>query len=531
MIVDAQWLSHGRVIEADLCVIGAGAAGITVTREFIGKSIRVCLLEAGGLRYEQDTQSLYEGETTSIDFSLRQTRLAAFGGSTGVWAGMCRPLDAIDFEPREWVPASGWAFGRAELDPYYVRAHAVCGLGACDYDPSKWETALGMRRLPVGAEWVATSIFHVSPIRFGRAYCRELARAANLEVLLHAHAVELITAAAGDRVERVRVATLGGLRFDVIARLFVLAAGGIENARLLLLSGAEAEGGLGNSHGLVGRFFTEHGFINTGWFIPADPARAIDFYFPCTARVGGRFCTVRGAFSLAPGVLRRERLLNCAMFFRPRSHAHAAFDSPGVGALLDLWEQWRGRAVPGPALKHFQAILRDIDRVAVAVLYKLLACKGGQPRLSLRTFFECAPNAESRVTLAPEKDVLGRRRARVDWRLNDIDIRSVKRAHELLDAALRDARLGRLKVALGEEPARWFAAVETGKHQMGTTRMHSDPAQGVVDAQCRVYGVENLYVAGSSIFPTVGYANPTLTIVALALRLADHLKHSLKAVG
>ncbi len=524
MFIDAQNLDAGTVVETDLCIVGAGAAGITLARELAGSPFRVCLVESGGLRFERSTQDLYEGESVGIPyFALRQTRLASFGGSTNAWTGWCRPLDPLDFEAREWVPHSGWPFDRAHLDPFYERAHGLCEIGPYAYEPSEWET-VDAQPLPVDGRRIATLVFQVSPpTRFGRVHRESLARSGNVSVLLHANALELETDEPVRNVLRLRAATLEGKETAVTARVFVLAAGGIENPRLLLLSDGGRRTALGDGHGLVGRFFTEHAYLNSGVFFPSDPVLPIDFYFPRKIE-GVRRARVRAVFSLAAATLREERLLNCAIFFRPRAEAHAAFTAPGVESLRELWEVWRGRAVPSNSRRLMGDVLRDLDQVGVVAFRKLFAKRGPVKQLRLRAFLECAPNPESRVSLARDRDRLGRRRASVDWRLGELERRSLRRAHEILAGALQEAGQGRLEADLEPGPSGWPPAMTGGRHHMGTTRMHEDPRRGVVDAQCRVHGVSNLYVAGSSVFPTGGLANPTLTIVALAIRLADHLK-------
>jgi choline dehydrogenase-like flavoprotein len=197
--------------------------------------------------------------------------------------------------------------------------------------------------------------------------------------------------------------------------------------------------------------------------------------------------------------------------------------------MLKIWDKLRGRAVPGGYLRYLPHLARDLDRIIVAIYRKIVDSAGPQAEWGLRALAECAPNPESRVGLGTEIDIFGRRRVRLDWRLSDLDIKSIKRAHSILDRALRRAGVGRLQLSLGDEDARWISAIEGGKHHMGTTRMHTDARHGVVDANARVHGIPNLYVTGSSVFPTPGFVNPTLTIVALALRLAEHLKNDLRS--
>jgi choline dehydrogenase-like flavoprotein len=193
-----------------------------------------------------------------------------------------------------------------------------------------------------------------------------------------------------------------------------------------------------------------------------------------------------------------------------------------VQALLQVWDVLNGRAVPHRLLSRLSYGAGGPRAFAAAVLSKLCAEARAPAHWRLRALFECAPDPDNRIELAETCDRLDRPMARLCWQLRDIDLKSVVRSHVLLDEALRRTRFGYLRLRI-EQMQEWQSGVEPGKHHMGTTRMHYDPARGVVDRDCRVHGVDNLFIAGSSVFPSAGFANPTLTIVALSLRLAAHL--------
>jgi choline dehydrogenase-like flavoprotein len=213
-----------------------------------------------------------------------------------------------------------------------------------------------------------------------------------------------------------------------------------------------------------------------------------------------------------------------AFFFHPRYESHRVFASHEVKAFLRLWNKWKKRAVPGAGWAYARRAARAPHLVAQALARKLAVRDGPAHRWRLRAMFETAFRFENRVTLSDEYDRLGRRRARVEWQLGDTDIDSMRRVTHLLQRAISEAGVGHLELAFPDEPSAWRSATEGGLHHMGATRMHVDPQHGVVDENSRVHGTSNLFVAGSSVFPSGGYANPTLTIVALALRLGDHLK-------
>ncbi len=268
MFVDAHTVLPGTLIEADVCIVGAGAAGTTLARELIGTHFEVCLLESGGLEFDQHTQSLYRGENVGFPYySLDAVRLRYFGGTTNHWMGACRPLDPIDFESRPWVPYSGWPFDKSHLDPFYIRAHSICQLGPYEYDPATWETEENPQ-LPILGGRVATAMCQNSPpTRFGQVYREEIKRAPNIQTYLFANVVKIETSSTAQKVVRIHVATLQGNKFWVSARLFILATGAIENPRLLLASNEVQSTGLGNKNDLVGRFFMEHLKV-PGGYIP-----------------------------------------------------------------------------------------------------------------------------------------------------------------------------------------------------------------------------------------------------------------------
>jgi choline dehydrogenase-like flavoprotein len=314
-------------------------------------------------------------------------------------------------------------------------------------------------------------------------------RAANVDTFLHANAVELVANEAGSALEGVRVAALGGSTFRVRARCVVLAAGGIENPRLLLASNRVWKAGLGNAADLVGRFFMEHPQLAASALLPASAELPLGLY---RARPRGEGASV-ALLTPSAALLRRERIQSFAALLA------------GEGALPDL------------------------ERSLARSVHELEAAPGEPTPRALFLLNRCeqAPNPASRVRLVEERDALGMARVQLEWRLSPGDLHSLRRGHELLARELGRTGVGRLQLMFGPGDMDWPADLGGSGHHMGTTRMHADPRQGVVDASCRVHGVANLYVAGSSVFPTCGAAEPTLTLLALAIRLADHLKREL----
>jgi choline dehydrogenase-like flavoprotein len=520
VLVDLAKLSDPAAIDAEICIIGAGAAGLTLARELAGLPMKVCLLESGGLRADRGAQALMRAESIGRpSFPLELVRISGFGGTTSIWAGACRPLDPIDFGARHWVPHSGWPITRELLNPFYARAQSVCELGPFAYAVQDWETQRD-RPFALQPNCIDTHIFQLSGTRFGNVYRHTVLDAKNVLTCLGASAVSIETDELRQTATHVVARTLHGRKIRVNARVFVLAAGGIENPRLLLLSRAQTPAGLGNQHDLVGRFFMDHLYLDSGEILFTDASRPSQLYSIHHAD-GSR---IEGVLAIGDEVQRARELFRCAFLFPPRWRTGPAYTSPAVTSLRHMVRLLRLGRLPYEWNKHVWSVLAGLDDVLTTTRRKLVAWPRSDNRVMLRAFAEQTPNYASRVTLSDRTDSLGRNLARVDWKVSASDFDSMRRAHEILGAEFQRTGLGRLVMRKSFDDAAWSAGVTGGYHHMGTTRMHSDPFHGVVDANCKVHGTSNVFVASSSVFPTGGYANPTLTIVALAVRLADHLK-------
>jgi choline dehydrogenase-like flavoprotein len=532
MLIEAREVAAGEVLRADVCVIGAGAAGIALAREFVGGPLEVLLLESGGFERDAAAAALNEGEVVGTrldpasDVPLAAARLRQFGGTANHYAGWSRPLEAIAFEPRDFVAGSGWPFPHADLVPFFRRAQTALGLGPYEYGWQWWQRERGAGAAVLQGSDISTGMIQTTTQHPGTLYREALVAASNVRVCLHATAVELALAPDGSRLAGVEVATLDGRRFRAEARAYVLAAGGIETPRLLLASRTVRPAGVGNEHDLVGRYFMEHlNLICGGAAFAGDPETFSLYRLRESPAAAADVPPIKVVAYLAPSpeAQRRERLM-------------AAEITLGILPLeaLDKIAPPTER-LSGLATKDVAALASLPDGPAVA---STVRCVGEQ-----------APNPESRVTLLRQRDVLGVPRVALDWRPQARDRESLVRALLLFARTLGSRGLGRLQLATGELlgtklfPGPSFVvtdplaerlgdldfAVGSGFHHMGTTRMAEDPRHGVVDARCRVHSVPNLWIAGSAVFPTGGSAGPTLTLVALALRLADHLREKVLA--
>ena len=515
MHVDARTLDNGAVLEGDLCIVGAGASGITIAREFAKTNLKVLLLEGGGFDFEPQMQELYRGENVGLPYyPLQAAAEHYFGGTTNHWAGLCSTYDAIDFEKRDWVPHSGWPIRREDLDPFYARAQQVVELGPYKYEPADWKNG-DADRVPLldDSRDFSTKMWQFSPpTRFGTKYREEIVNSPNVHLYTHANVVEVEANDGLSAVQSVRVRGFDGKELRARAKRFVLACHTIQNARLLLASNKQARTGLGNGNDLVGRYFMEHLEMPAGELAVTNP-RTVRTKLYALDYVGK---TPRGELALSPSAQQEHRVLHGTASVEAGDPADAVrstfqFIDTAMLTALRVWAQG-GRKGPFPLAAKAAGLFRPIQ---------------GPPRFyHLTTRQEQAPNPDSRVTLSAEKDALGMPRAKLNWQLTELDKRTMRTFYQLLGREMGRTGTGRVQIRdwLLSDDRSWPSFVSGGWHHMGTTRMSADPKQGVVDANCRVHGLANLYIGGAAVYATAGAVNPTLTLVALSLRLADHLK-------
>lgn len=538
MFIDTRRVEDDTHVETTVCIIGGGVAGITLAREMNKKGINTCLLESGGFDPDDETRDLYRGEDIGLPYSFADgCRGRFFGGSSNCWGGWCRPLDAWDFEKRDWIQNSGWPFGLDELMPYYERTHALLKLGPINFDPGFWEKAINrpdVKRVPFTSGDVRDTISQFSPpARFGKLYREELKRSRHVRVFLYANALHIDTEKDAKTVTQVQVATLSGRRITVGAKLFVLATGGIENARLLLASNRVQSEGLGNGNDLVGRYFMDHPRLQSGMVrFTRDWSRNKLYdikYHYMNSSVAAHGVHIASQLALAPQVLQREKLLNARVWF---NSIFPGEGSEGAQALYRCKQALLQKEQAGWKLSDDirKMIANPVDTISYGLT------RFFHPRMLIRgvrfqIIAEPEPIANSRVTLSPVyKDKLGIPRVCVDWQLSELVRRTFDRTLALVAQELRLGGVAEVQLDPPIEGGEWPASLEKEGtwHHMGTTRMHDSPKLGVVDRNSRVHGISNLYIAGSSVFPTAGANFPTITIAALSLRLAEHMMSVLR---
>jgi choline dehydrogenase-like flavoprotein len=503
MIIDATTAEAGLFDRRfDACVIGSGPAGITLARRLAAQGLSVALMEAGGLELTAESQEIYEGEITGLDYyPLDVARLRYFGGSSNHWGGWCHPLDAWDFTPHPWARFSGWPIAKSDLDPYQGETDSILDLP----DPAGWDD------LPIpeaGKADFRHVLFRFShpPTRFAEKFRAEIEASDRISLVLNANLVDLRLS---DDLGGVSEAVFSGYppeprRFSVRAGVYCLCAGGLENPRLLLNFDSQEPKGIGNRNDLVGRFFCEHPHFVLADLLLEEHREHKEFYAPTEAFMDAR------------------QVLNFGLRLEP------------------------DKAPPRISLK--QAAKRSVvcvsdftEELAVKVLGRAPDCDKGGLGLYFERLFAEDPltgvvriaseqhlNLESRVLLGTDSDAFGMRRMQLDWRVMPADIETMRTAITAFGTFVAGAGIGRLKLRdwlLAESPVLPGIAEDEvgGFHHMCTTRMSADPAEGVVDADCKLHGLSNLYIGGSSVFATTGHPNPTYTIVQLALRLGDHL--------
>lgn len=512
MIEDFHDPAVGTDHVADLCIVGAGPAGLAIAHQLLGTGTDVLVVESGGLDGPGDAGELNAGENVGLPISLHEGRARVFGGTGTRWPGQCIRLDHSDFEARDWVRDSGWPIDRDHLDPFYRRAATWLGIPLKDFDEHAWQRfGLAPPSVASGRLGHRSSMYSSHP-DVGAFYRPDIERSGNVRVLVNASVSHIDTSAPDGVVGELTIRSLSGRVGRVRARTTVLCCGGIENARLLLLSG------YGQRNDTVGRYLQDH---PTLWVdLVTDRPEALQEFYGWLGRGKVRYVP---RIRLAPDVQRENRVLNAiATLIYDRA------DSPGLVAARELSSALQDRRWPRSLRRSdLLDVLRELPRVGLGA-YRRFA--QGRPsaapleRTRVQILLEQAPNAESRISLSSDRDPLGLRKVRVDWRLSDHERQTARVFVDVLDAEFRRLGLGHLAGSEWLDDEDWAKRFEDAYHPIGTTRMSADATTGVVDGDCRVHGLEGLYVVGTSVFPTSGYANPTLTLVALALRLADHVQ-------
>ncbi len=542
MQIDALTLAPDSVLNTDVCIVGAGAAGLTVARSLLGSGLKVLVLESGGFDFDPGITALGDGDNVGADYyPLADSRLRFFGGTTSIWGGRSVPLDPIDLERREGMPLSGWPITYNDLLPAFQTAQELLEIGPFAYDASLWAdmgppdgVVRKDQRPGFSSDLIDYSFwrFDFEKERFGACKAVDLLQSADTTVLLHANVIALEANADAEVIRNIEVRAPDNRRITVRAQQVVLAAGGIENPRLLLASRGVESHGMGNRHDQVGRCFMEHPHGRLGRIEGPN-----GFYLWDAFRMRFRESDVPIApvLRVASAAQHARGLLNSAVTFKLQKDPRGGI--PRTKALYQSLKHELNPTQNNRALWHWYRNTRLTYRRWLRPGIERIKARWPGRVLSVMIRGEQAPNPSSRILLSTRTDRHGVPLANLDWRMSAIDKATARGLGEILGAEVERLGLGRLVMEdwVMDGGVDWPVDPTVGNHpfggyhHMGTTRMSSDPTLGVVDANCRVHGYDNLYVAGSSVFLTSGWANPTLTIMALSVRLAGHLKATTRA--
>ncbi len=514
MIKDLLHDAPESAAEADVCIVGAGAAGIVLAVELVRLGRSVVLLEGGGAEIEEPSQEPYGSELAGLAHQgIHHGRFRAKGGTTTKWGGQILELDAIDFEARPWVPGSGWPFPKSELTPFYERALGLEGLAEVPrQDDAVWRAIGKQPPLAFGELDPYISRWCPEP-NFGRLHRRTLEEHAGLTIWLHANAVELVLE--GDTARGVRCRTLTGIEAVFSADRFVFCLGAIESSRFFL---QPREGGLPwNRSGLVGRHFQDHIDCNAAAVEPLDAASFHDLFDNIFT---GDFA-YNPKVRLAPVVQAREGLLNIASTMNFISNATEQLVKLRTTAKHMLRGRWGAvsRGDVGYMARHLPLLGRQAWRYKV----QHRAYNPADAGILLRVHCEQEPLSASSITLSDARDSLGMWRTRLDWRIADVELATIREYINIAEWSLAGVAHIVPNEALMAGDPEFRARCDDSNHHMGGMRMDDAADHGVVDAQLRLHGTRNTYVASSAVFPTSGFSNPTHTLLALTVRLADHL--------
>lgn len=479
----------------DVCIVGAGVAGITLARK-LAQTQDVCLLEGGGFNYSPESSAVYLAENTGQPYiELSATRQRFFGGTSNHWGGFCYPLEDYDFDQKDYAAVSGWPIQRSDLDPYLDETREILDIPLYDADTSAWGNML-RERIGGSGDFRLFPFWRSAPTRFGPKYRAELEASRSTHCFVNANGTRFTLNDNLDRIADLEVARYDGQRHRVKARRYVLATGGIENARFLLNSNQQIPTGIGNENGLVGRYFCEHPSFSMGDFLLEDDVKEV-----LSSNWTTRFEQIR-YFVPTHSLMNQEKILNFNLHFVPSFVL-------GRGNFEQLL---RKLACPGKSL---------IESITDT---EFNCGTDGDFRIN----WEQAMTPDSRVMLNEDRDQFGLRRISLQWKLTELDAHTMRRGVMRFAEVFAERGVGRIRLPewVLEDTIDYPGPMEDhvgGSHHMCTTRMAASPRDGVVDSQQKVFGVENLFIAGSSVFGSPGQANPTFTIVQTTLRLAEHL--------
>lgn len=510
MFIFPESLKENETVEADICLVGSGAAGLPFALEFKDSPLKICIIESGDFKIEKDIQELNEVETKKLPIDPL-SRVRCFGGTTAIWTGRWKPFDHIDMKKRDWVANSGWPIERSILNKYYNRAAKLLNVNSVeDFDESFLKKNLKKTGV-FKKSGIEDTIFHWLEEKdwdWGKKFRSAFENSQNISVYLRSTVTKINSD--GKSVKNLEVKTLDGKNFKVKAKVFALACGGIENARLMLASQ------IGNEN--VGRFYMDHpkGFAGE---ITLKKNVSFPAYFGTKSKKGFTLLGLR----LSDELQKKSRVLNSYVLLKP---IFPWTDNAEFEKFMQIFGDIKKRKIPKIGRENFNNLTKNLKLFASLVINKIAFAQ--IRKISVMNYMEQEPLPTNRVYLSKETDALGMPKAVLDWSIGELDKKSLITLHKYLKEAVEKLDIGEFESPLLEKNISNWPVANDASHPMGTTRMGNDSKTSVVDKNCKVHELDNLFIMGSSVFTTSGYANPTATIVALALRLADHLKAQLQ---
>ncbi|MFA7554747.1 MAG: GMC family oxidoreductase [Spongiibacteraceae bacterium] len=525
MVVDGNFVAANSHFRGQICIVGGGVAGIVLANELQDAYEDIIIVESGDEHYVPEAQELYQAEKYPDQLpDPMYSRMRFLGGSSNHWQNNTSPLSPSDFEKRDWVPNSGWPISFSDINPYYKKAQYYCGVGEDGYNTKQWSSVLNKKDEVEESALLITAIAKASspPVRFYQAYGERLKSASNITILTNSNMVDIVYDSSDKRVRQIDIVSNRGGNITVSADKFVFAMGGIENARMLLVFNQKYSDQLGNQGGNVGCYFMEHPTPRAAQLF-ADDVERLEFY----KSVQFKDRTVVGFLSLSEQVLHDHQTTNLRMPLIPKDEYTL---SDGISSSHILAESFARHSLPDNFSDHLYNIVGDMDMVIEAVARKTFGIKLFEHANKITGFqipmmMEQTPDKNNRIYLGRAKDRLGIPKVSIDYFVSGFDKACVWRSLMVVAQEVGALSLGRLKVLEERAERLWSNQLGFSDHHMGTTRMSSTPEYGVVDENLKVFGVKNLYIAGSSVFSTGGHVPPTLTIAAMSIRLAEYLKN------
>jgi choline dehydrogenase-like flavoprotein len=524
MIIDCNSFDESKHFEADICIMGAGVAGTVLANELKGRFNKILLLDAGGENYELESQELYKAESfPDLFIDPHITRLRMLGGSSNHWQNNTSRLSPIDFKVREWVKNSGWPIQYHDLVDFYPKAEAYCGVESDGYDIDYWLKTLRLKNPIKNTDLIKSAITKssVPPVRFFHQHGAPLKESSKVEVITHANVIKVHYDKTLKKINTVDFRSYRQVTHSASAKIFILCMGGIENARMLLSFNEQYDNQLGNQNGMVGRYFMEHPTVRAAYLYNKEET---DFKLFQPSYLNNR--SVVGFLELSEEALTEHKTTNLRL---PLNQISNYLASNGISSFHLLNDE---SDIPTDSVgTHLWNIISELDMVIEAVSRKkfdkkLFDSANDMCCFEMVMMMEQTPHWENRVRLGNEYDINGVKKIVIDWQLHEEDKQRVWNSLDLVARGVGANDMGRVKVLRERSERLWGSQLGFSAHHMGTTKMGTSIEDSVVDKNLKIHDTNNFYVAGSSVFPTGGHVPPTLTITALAIRLARHIENN-----